>query len=188
MAGNLSDYSGEFDPDIRLDDFDKEALLRLYKAASRCYITIDGIWMSLVREKFGDEVARELELKVWNWRALPMEARRICRALNIEGSDVATLFKFFQTQPGFAGLDFDITYELKDRNHGICTVKRCLSLEYFERHDDMDTAKYVCEVIDATGFQDAAHYFNPDMTAKPLKLPPRRGEDDIACQWEYRVR
>jgi hypothetical protein len=76
---------------------------------------------------------------------------------------------------------------MKGENHGILTIKRCLSLEYFERHKDIALQKHACEVLDGEGFQWAAHLFNPSMKAVPLKLPPRKHTGEIACQWEFKI-
>jgi len=183
----LRDYSGEFRPDLKLDDFAKDALLKLLVAYARCYAGMDGLWFTLARERFGEKVARELDEEIWTHRAMGPEARRICEALNIRGNDVATLFKFFQTQPGFAGLGFELEYDLKDANHGICTCHRCLSIEYFARHGEMERARWVCERIDQLGFEAVARYFNPRMTVTPLKLHPRSKDDVPHCIWEYRI-
>ena len=185
--GELNDYSGEFKPYLKMADFSKEALLRLLTAYARCYPGMDGLWFTLCREQFGDEKARELDEEIWANRALGPEAKRICEALNIEGDDVATLFKLYQTQPGFEPLGFEMEYELKDKNHGICTVRNCRSVEYFARHDDWDTCRWVCEKIDQIGFEAAAHYFNPDMIVTPLKLHPSSADDRPHCVWEYKV-
>ena len=71
--GELNDYSGEFVPSLKLADFSKEALLRLLIAYARCYPGMDGLWFSLCRERFGDEVARELDEEIWANRALEPE-------------------------------------------------------------------------------------------------------------------
>lgn len=183
----MNDYSGEFKPDLKMSDFSKETLLRLLTAYARCYPGMDGLWFTLCRERFGDEVARELDEEIWSKRALVPEANRICEALNIKGDDVAALFKLFQTQPGFEPLGFDMKYELYDNNHGICTVQNCRSIEYFARHDDWDTAKWVCSKIDQIGFEAAAKYFNPKMKVTPLKLHPENADDRPHCKWEFKI-
>ena len=183
----LDDYRGEFRPDLKLSDFSKEALLRLLTAYARCYPGMDGLWFTLCRERFGDAIARELDEEIWARRALEPEARRVCQALGIEGDDVTALFKLFQTQPGFAPLGFDIRYELKSPRHGICTVWNCRSIEYFARHDDWETARWVCQRIDQLGFEAAAAYFNPAIKVIPLRLHPRGVDDRPHCVWEFRI-
>ena len=83
MMEEMNDYSGEFKPNLKLSDFSKETLLRLLTAYARCYPGMDGLWFSLCRERFGDEVARELDEEIWANRALVPEANRICERSDI---------------------------------------------------------------------------------------------------------
>ena len=39
----LQDYSGSFRPDLKLQDFSKDALVRMWQAAAKLYIGIDGL-------------------------------------------------------------------------------------------------------------------------------------------------
>jgi hypothetical protein len=36
-------------------------------------------------------------------------------------------------------------------------------------------------------FEIRAKAINPKMKVTPLKLPPRKSKDEIACQWEFRL-
>ena len=49
----LEDYGGQFNPDLKLEDFSKAALIRLYAAACKDYLGIDGIWLARIRKKYG---------------------------------------------------------------------------------------------------------------------------------------
>jgi hypothetical protein len=182
----LKDYSEEFRPDLKLQDFSKDALVRMWGAAAKLYIGIDGLWYTLIKERFGEQTAMELEQEIWR-RATPPEAKRAAEALNIQGNDVATCFKTWQVDPGGAGI-LDLEFDLKNKNHGILTVKHCASLDYFERHGYSNEAiKWMCEIIDGKGFEDYAHVFNPKIEVAPLFLPPRKSRDKIACQWELKL-
>jgi len=180
----LQDYSGEFNSNRTLLDFSKEALVRLWVATAKLYIGIDGFWYTLIKERYGEQAAGELEAELWK-RAAPMEFRRVAEAMNIKGDDVAALFKALQVDPGAEGV-MDLEYELKDRNHGIFTVKGCRSLEYFERHGDTALMEMGCG-IDVWAFPEYGRYFNPRMKTTCLKLPPRNNPNEIACQWEFKV-
>jgi len=182
----LQDYSGEFKPDLKLQDFSKDALVRLLKASAKLYVGIGGLYHRAIRERYGMDVALEFERKIWR-RNEVLEVQRVNEAMNTEGNDVAALFKFCQLDPGIGGI-MEIEYDLKNNNHGIMTVKYCQSLAYFERHGETDLQKFVCEVLDKEGFAEIAREcFNPKMKARPLKLPPRKSKDEVACQWEFKI-
>ena len=182
---DLADYSGEFDPNLTLQDFSKEALIKLLIAAGRLYTGMDPLWVSAMRQKYGDRVAFDLDKEIWQTGTLA-DIHRTNKALNITGNDVAAVFKFLQFSPGF-GVLFDIEWDLKNKNHGIMTVTRCSGVTWWERNGDDTLQKFTCEEIEIPMFQRIAEYFNPNMKATALKLPPRNGSDDIACHWEFRI-
>jgi hypothetical protein len=184
----LKDYGQEFRADLKMQYFSKDALVRLWQAASQTYIGLDGLWYSFMREKFGEQIALELDTELWLKRGgTELEVRRIREAMNIWGDDVASVLKWLQVAPGAGGIWPEFECELKDKNHGILTVKRCRPLEYFERHGETLLQKNACEVLDAKGFQRIVEHFNPNMKMTPLKLPPRKSKDGIACRWEIRL-
>jgi len=156
---DLEDYSGEFKPDLNLTDFSKEALVRLLVAASKMYLGADGMWTTVIRKRYGDDVALSCSKEVWdtNWK---QEMRRPTEAMNIHGNDIASMFKYFQIDPGFAVM-FDIDYELKDDGkYGLMTVTKC---------------------------RTTARAFNPKIKTTILKMPPRKNKDEIPCQWEFKL-
>jgi hypothetical protein len=96
------------------------------------------------------------------------------------------LFKHFQVDPGGQGDIWpEVGYDLKDRKHGTLTVKRCRSLEYFERHGDTELMKHACEVLDGEGIPMAARLFNSKIKCTALKMPPRKSKDEVPCIWEF---
>ena len=184
----LMDYSGDFVPNVKFQDFSKDALVRLLVAAAHDYIGIDGIWLNTIRKRYGDEVAFDCSREVWDTGWL-REVQRGCRAMNISGNDIATLFKYFQVDPGFGAM-FDITCELSNPNLGYLTVNKCWVLDKLERLSIPEMRKAIklaCEELDAPLFQKTASYFNPRIKMRPLKLPPRQSSDEVACRWEVKL-
>jgi hypothetical protein len=181
----LPDYSGDFDPDLKLQDFSKDALIRLLVATGKLYVGVDPIWLATMRQIYGDRVAFDYDKQVWQ-AGTESEVHRVTKALNITGNDVAAVFKFFQFSPGFGAL-FDIDWDLKDRNHGIMTVTRCLGVVWWEKTGDEALQKFTCEELEIPLFQRIAEHFNPKMKATALKLPPRDSVNDIACRWEFKI-
>ena len=183
----LEDYSGQFRPDAELQDFSKDAILRLWRSSSLTYMMLGGLWFDVVKDKVGKDKALEWEREVWLKRGgCENDIRVSMDALNITGDDVATLLKAFQFAPGEAGW-IDIECELKDNNHGTLTATRCPALEILELSGDEERRKHACEDICVPGMQLTAEYINPKMKCRALKLPPRKGKDEIACRWEFKI-
>ncbi len=80
----LQDYSGEFRPDVTMHDFSKDTLVKAWRAAAKLFAGMDGIWCHLIRERFGQEMACELENEAWK-RCNPLEVRWTVQAMNIQG-------------------------------------------------------------------------------------------------------
>ena len=184
---DLKDYSCEFRPDVKLEDFSKEALIQLVRAAAKLYGGLNQFWYNTVKDRLGEEVAGEIQGDVWMKKgASEWEVKNVCTAMNISGDDVASYFKFFQCTPVNATM-IDMQFELQDRNHGTLTVTQCVPLLAFEREGNTTIQRHMCEVVERHGFQIGATMFNPRMKTVPVKLPPRKSRKDIACQWKFYV-
>jgi hypothetical protein len=182
---DLQDYSGEFIPDIRLQDFSKDALIRLLQEASRNYLGHDLVWAETIGKRYG-EASFSCHKEVWEL-GTPNEVLRGTRAMNISGNDVAAFLKYLQIDPGF-GVLFGIKCELPSPDLGVLTVTHCPGLEWAEQYGPTeDFKKMACEEMEVPLFLKAAKLFNPNMKVNALKLPPRNSADDIACQWEIRL-
>ena len=70
-----------------LEDLSKKELLKVIEMFSLNWLTVDGLWFTLVEDKYGLEAALELDLKMWQRQALT-EARRIKKYMGIEGGGI----------------------------------------------------------------------------------------------------
>ena len=181
----LKDYSGEYKPDLKLTDFTQEALAKLLDAAGKLYLGADGMWTTVIRKRYGEDIALSCSREVWetNWKH---ECERPCVAMNIKGNDVATAFKHLQIDPGFAVM-FSCEFDLIDKNHGFFTVTHCNTLDYCERHNNTWLQNLACRELDEPLFKRHAAYFNPKIKCTAVKLPPRQSKNEIACKWEYKL-
>ena len=183
----LQYYSGEFRPNLRMEDFSREALRRIWRLGGAIYLGLGSVYYRVLKERLGEQTAMDLDREVWRKMALT-EIRLSAQAMNIHGDDVATLFKIFQVDPaGDAMGILAAGYELKNHKHGIVTYRDCQSLRYFERHGETALYEHVCAGIDVDWFNQCAHFVNPLMKVTPLKLPPRKSPGEIACQWEFKL-
>jgi hypothetical protein len=186
---NLEDYSGEFDPDIKYEDFSKEALIRLLKAATEMYLGMDTSWRTVAKKRFGKNVALDMSREVWygvKRCGCYMESVLPRRAMSITGDDVASWMKHLQIDPGLACIA-DIRCEMVDENTGVLTVDHCNALDDMEKLGDPDIQKYNCHELEWKGLQQGVDYMNPKIKVKPLVLPQLGCKRDIACKWEFKL-
>ena len=62
----LDDYSGEFIPNIRFEDFSKEALIKLLKTDSLCTLILHWGWRDIVKQRHGEDEENQCWLQVCN--------------------------------------------------------------------------------------------------------------------------
>ena len=182
---DLHDYSGPFDPNLRYEDFSKETLAKLVEEFAMALQLLEGSWHMILRERFGDAATIEMDTTQWT-RSTPRYHRRISRLLNIQGNNVETLFKALQLDPAFSLGFFDMEWEIVDDNHGFFTVKNCGPLNAFEKEGKGYEAR-ICHDLEIPTFTATLHYYNPKAKITPIKLPPRKSKDDIACKWEITI-
>jgi hypothetical protein len=184
----LQDYSGAFKPDLKLEDFSKEALVKMVSAVTRDYYAIGGIWHATAEREFGTAVAQRLSVDIWGKKNSPApldDMRRMVRLFNIEGHDVKALFKYLQVSPILGVYYFKIKCELINDNRGILTVLHCPPLEKMEAANSVEMAKWTCAEIDHTWIRHTAEYFNPKMKVRTTMELPRTSKDQPPCQYEF---
>ena len=179
----LDDLSGQFNPNLKFEDFSKEFLLKLMKVWQQAWLIMEGSWYDAVKERCGAEVADACNLKAW----LSIGSRvnpRYAKIANIQLNTVLDSLKAAQLPlDNSIGL-FPCEYEIKNPNHVIMTVRECRTLTYMEKSAP-ERIYPLCHVNEKPFLEK--YYINPKIKVKPLKLPPRKSPDEIACQWEIKL-
>ncbi len=179
----MQDYSGEFNPDFRVEELPGPFLAKLLKVYSGLYYSLDGFWYVAVMNRFGDDAAFELDLWAWK-KQTKRELDQLTKLFKIEGKDVATVMKAFQVKPWWLGLEHNI--ELKDNKHAVLTVTGCSLLTALEK-EGRGRESRICRGAEATILKYIAEYFNPAIEVTGLQVPPRERKDGICCQWEFKL-
>ena len=192
----LKDYSGPYVHHVAYTDFSKEMLARLLKAYAKLYVLIDGLWLTKARQELGEEKAMAWDHEVWGKIVPQFEAPLIAEAANIHGGSPVNIAKLFQMLPDGVSTQSVYFGEFKIEENGnrvTFDVTKCPSLEYHERHGlDKVIGGGEGGACGVGGLEDIcmnnyAHFFNPDMECRILKLPPRKSKDEICCTWEFTI-
>jgi len=179
----LSDYSGEFDPNLKYEHFSRELLLEALRAYAQYAYRVDAFWYLTVKERMGGEEAAACNIQSME-KTAPYEVEAVRRLFKIRENDVAGFMKFQQTRPW--SWIFTAKHELKSSNHGVFTIIRCPILEGMEKEGE-GREQYTCHEDHVEAVRLQASCFNPNIKVEPLKLPPRNSKDEIACQWEFKL-
>ena len=180
-----ADYSGPFDPDMEYQDFSKDFLAKMYNVIGRLFLLNEGTWERYVIEKWGKEEGLKGSAEVWK-RIAANEHRIMPDALGVKERDLEAAFKVMQMDPGWPYPFFNMRYELQTKNYGRVFCDDCGVVRYWERIKDIEGLRYICHEVEVGCFKYYFKLFNPNIEVNPLKLPPRKGPDDVPhCIWEF---
>lgn len=180
----MQDYSGPFKRDIRYEDFSRETLSRLLQAYCREILTLDSYWQEQMRQRVGEDAARECLIQNW-CRIGRHEMKWTMQALNIQGNDLEAYVKANQFVPSFAQGIYDYDWELRDKDHAILTVRHCPAFASL-RARDPEKLEWTCQVLEDAAIKAYTEVIDPGIKVKPLKVGLRGTPEDIACRWEFR--
>jgi len=178
---DLTDYSGEFDPSLKLGDFSKEFVVGLLTAYSDYIRKLDGFWYLKVKDRLGDDEAFACDTSVWE-KMYAVEFEMTRRLFRIGGNDVEALTKTFQMSPWMS--TYKSEFEMKGPERAVLTVTHCPTLLALEREGE-GREQRICRELEAKLFKLQADFINPEIRVRALKLPPRSSPDEVPCQWEF---
>ena len=187
---DLKDYSGDYVPGLKYEDFSKDILKKVFAETANLYVMIDGVWVGRMREKLGEEETTKISAEIWAY-ILEQEAKRMAKVFNIRTGPEATVvdfLKLFHVTPGY-GLDkYPQKAEIINENHAYVTFCSCASLLYYERHNLIKPGKLPgCCAVEMDAVGTVARVVNPAIQFRPLKRGPRSGPNDIFCKWEFKI-
>jgi hypothetical protein len=184
----MKDYSGPFNPDLRIEYFSKDMIIKLLDLYSRAWMLMDGLWHTRVLAQLGEEEALKGSMDVW-FQYAAIILPRVAKAADIKITNLLEAVKVWQLAPDCIRPGSDIIeplYDIKSENHMIVTYTDCCFLQYFE-HEGKGREAYICPRSEQPSM---VHYFKVlglDVEVTPLELPPRKSPDEIACKWEWKV-
>jgi hypothetical protein len=182
MTQELNDLSGPFDPDLGFDGLSKEFLLKIMDVWQLAWVHMAQAFLEVTRERFGLDVANEIQLEAW-LRIAERVNPRYAQIANIKLETVLDSLKALQLP-----LDntmhnmYHAEYDIKNENHVIVSIRDCRTLCHYEKRDP-DMIRPTCHVLEPKVIEK--YMINPRIQVKALKLPPRESPDEISCQWEY---
>ncbi len=166
----------------RYTSLDRSALAELVPELLLTGHLIDRAGMAYCIEKFGQDPMTEIAIEEWA-AASPIYTRRMQRALDFVGTDVATIFKGMQLEIGAPPQFMDFRYEITDSHHGAFHLDHCGALMDVEPMGE-SYVKKMCHDIEDPTFDATAVATNPKAQVRPIHRPPRVPADRTPhCAW-----
>ena len=178
----MNDYAGPFIPNLTFEDFSKEFLLKLMHVWQYGWLHMTEAWYNAVKQRYGVDAANDCETQAWETIGERVNPR-FAKVANIELNTVLDSLKCLQLPlDNTTGGLFPAEAKVINPNHVIWTIPRCRSLEFFEAKEP-ERIRHVCHINEKRIIE--RYLVNRKIKVTPLKLPPRKSPDEIACQWEF---
>ncbi len=193
---DLKDYSGAFRPDLRITDFSRELLARMYIMYHQLDLNmIMGYQVFEMNHSEGGggcdyAAGTKMQLVVWSYD-LAVAARTIqMKYLNTPGNGIDGFLKALQVDITAQQPNFDCTFEMPDENTGIYTFQKCFGITMMEKTGGTEEQiKDTC-ALDPPAIGNSCDMYSEGLSGKKINLdiitmPPRKYSDEVCCQWKF---
>ena len=166
-----------------LQHLSREELLLLIDAHAKSWLAHDGCWFLAAEEKYGMDVAIELDKRSWE-RFSPAEARRIMKTFNIpEGGGLDALEKalgyrlYATVNKQHAERENEHTLTFKMTECRVQSARRRKGLPDFP-----------CKRVGIIEYTTFARAIDPRIQTRCLQCPPDNPSDpSCTCAWEFTI-
>ena len=164
--------------DNTLESMTKQELLNVIKMFSRNWLTVDGLWFTLVEDKFGLDAALDLDLKMWERNAL-IEARRIKKYMGIEEGGIKGVLKairFLTVDPSNP-----FKYSLNGSNEAHIWYTSCLPQEGRIKGG---RGEFPCKLMGLACYGILAKEIDPGVNVECVFCPQDSHPSGVWCKWK----
>jgi hypothetical protein len=165
-----------------LMDMPSEKLLDLFFLQMRNLWAVDGLYFLGIEDKVGTESATEIDRNVWEIMG-KIEARRIKESFEIEGNDLNELITALKLTSW--SLDLENKEIIEEENRVLfrntdCRVQKTrLKKNLFE---------FPCKNVRWGYLKTFAKEINENIVVECSICPPDEHDDDLWCEWEFRMK
>lgn len=140
---------------------------KLVELCSRSAYTLDGLWFTLVEEKFGRDTALEIDVEVWR-RLCLIQAKRIRKYFpGDEGSSLRNLIRVIELDPIMAIFKAEVV-KLTDK-HAVLRFTDCPPQKARIRDG---RGEFPCKPVGVAFLSSYAEVIDPNIKVRCLTCPP----------------
>lgn len=185
----LEDYSGPFDPDLRLSDFSREQLARMYLMYHQYDLNMIMGYQMAEMASSGVSEGANMQVVVWS-NDLAEAARSIMmKYLKTPGNGIDNFLKALQVDITAQPPNFENDFEMPDENTGIYTFYKCFGLTMQE---PISTEAQIVEMcaLDPPAIGNSCGMYSRGLVGKKIvleivQMPPRKYTDAAPCRWKF---
>ena len=155
---------------------------KLVELCSRSAYTLDGLWFTLVEEKFGLDTALEIDVEVWR-RLCLTQAKRIRKYFPVdEGSSLRNLIRVIELDPIMAIFKAEVV-KLTDKQ----AVLRFTDCPPQKARIRDGRGEFPCKPVGVALLNSYAEVIDPDIKVRCLTCPPDAHPSQYWCEWQFEV-
>ena len=165
---------------LPFEDLSREDLIKIIEMHAKSWLAHDGCWFLAAEEKYGMNVAIELDTRSWE-RFTVAEARRIMKAFAIEpdgGLDaLAEALKYRL----YATVNVQ-EMERVSEDTLIFTMTEC-RVQTARRRKKLDD--FPCKSVGIVEYSGFAATIDPRIKTECMHCPPDERNDSFSCRWKF---
>lgn len=164
----------------KISDLSREELLQLNNIYAKNWLAHDGLWFQAVEEKYGMDIAMELDIKAWRSFTV-IEAKRIMGFLGLEkNSGIAGLKRALAFRL-YASLNEDEIL-IEDENVLIYRVKTC---RVQHARESKGLPYFPCKPVGIVEYGFFAKTIDEHFETEAVSCHPDVTNPDYNCIWKF---
>lgn len=165
-----------------IDKLPKEKLADFIFLHLRNIWAVDGLYYLGIEEKYGTEVATEIDRNVWEILG-KIEARRLKELMGIKGNDIPSMLKALQYS-GWA-LDLEDKEIIIEKDRGIIRNVKC-RVQNTRKKKGLN--EFGCKPVRWGFLKSFAKEFNLNIKVDCNVCPPDKHPDNLWCEWAFTMK
>jgi len=180
VAGGVK-ISREKDEKI-IENIPKDKLADFVFMHLRDMWAVDGLYYLGIEENWGTDAATDIDRKVWEVMG-KIEARKIKKLFDIEGSDIASVMKAL-SYSGWA-LDLEDKEIIIKEDRGIVRNVKC---RVQNTRLSKGLPEFGCKPVRFGFLKSFAKEFNPEIEVVCNVCPPDEHPENLWCEWKFIIK
>jgi len=169
--------------------YSKERLVKLALGSHEYLLAAIESWALAIVMRDGLDEMFAFQWTLWSEELLPAAKDIKSRWMGISGDTVEAFMKDIQVDAtSFPGKAFEMTFEMPEKEVGIFTFNKCVSVDQWEAMGRPDIAEKASHTSCPAAIIETAKMYNPYMKVEILAIPPRVSKDEVCCKWRLSIR
>jgi hypothetical protein len=178
-----------YKPGLGWSQYSKERLEKLALGSHEYLLLAIESWALAIVLRDGLDEMFAFNWTLWSETLLPAAMGVKARWMGISGDKVESFMKDIQIDAtSFPGKAFEMTFEMPEKEVGIFTFNKCVSVDQWEALGRPDIAEKASHITCPAAIIETAKMYNPNMKVEILAIPPRVSKDEVCCKWRLSIR